>query len=104
MEGPSGLHEIDETVRKSHGIIGLAGDGCAAAMFTVDHTAYDSSFSVCERQGLYSSETILTAGINLEGTHRTSSGKQKLPDIHLVAGEDVVSCMKRAAGTTTTKT
>ena len=94
MEGPSGYHLIDGQMRRSHGIIGLSGGDSAAAIFTTDQTQYSAQFTVINREGLYTSETLLTAGINLEGT---ASGRVQLPDIHFIAGTDVTDCMKRAA-------
>lgn len=94
MEGPSGYHRIDETLRRSHGIIGISGDDSALAVFTTDHRKYGAQFSVRRAENLYSDRILFTAGINLEGT---ASGKVQLPDIHFIAGSDVTDCMKRAA-------
>ncbi len=57
-------------------------------------TQYSTQFAVVNREGMYTSETLLSAGINLEGT---ASGRLQLPDIHFIAGTDVTDCMKRAA-------
>ena len=94
MEGLSGYHLIDGQLRRSHGIIGLAGGDSAVAIFTTDQTQYSTQFAVVNREGMYTSETLLSAGINLEGT---ASGRLQLPDIHFIAGTDVTDCMKRAA-------
>lgn len=94
MEGPSGFFEISSELRRSHGIIGLSGEGCAAAVFTTDQREYSAVFSAREGQGVYASQRVFTAGINLEGTN---SGRVKLPDIHFIFGIDVEECMSRAA-------
>lgn len=94
MEGPSGYHKADSTLRRSHGIIGLDGGDSAVAVFTTDHTRYSAQFSVREQEQLFSGRTVFTAGINLEGT---AQGHIQLPDLHFMCGTDVTECMHRAA-------
>ncbi|MBQ6456883.1 MAG: alpha-galactosidase [Mogibacterium sp.] len=94
MEGPSGFRTIDDKAARSYGLIGLQGADYALAVFTTDHRRYGSEFSVRREEALYSVRTVFTAGINLEGT---ASGRIELPELHFIAGDDVVSCMKAAA-------
>lgn len=94
MEGPSGYHLIDDNLRRSHGIIGLACDESAMAVFTTDHTGYAAQFSVRNAEQLYTDRKLFTAGINLEGT---ASGRIELPELHFISGTDITECMKRAA-------
>ncbi len=97
MEGPSGFCDIGEKLIRSHGIIGLAGDGIAAALYTTDHSKYNAQFSVRRCEHMYSSEDILTAGIDLEGTRRADDGALELPELHIICGTDVTECMRRGA-------
>ncbi len=94
MEGPSGFFRISETLRKSYGIIGLEGCGSAMAVFTVDHRRYSAGFTVKDSAGMYSGSRHFSAGFDLECT---ASGRTELPEIHFIAGDDAVSCMKAAA-------
>lgn len=94
MEGPSGYHEIDAKLRRSHGIIGLGGEGCAAAAFTMDQRRYAAEFTATEHEGIYAASRTLSAGINLECT---VCGSVQLPDIYFIAGRDAVECMSDAA-------
>ena len=94
MEGPSGYSLINGTLRRSHGITGLQGNGSALAVFTVDHRRYSSQFTVRSEERTYSERKIFSAGINLEGT---ASGRIELPEIHFLPGSDIVDCMKKAA-------
>ena len=93
MEGPSGCEEIEGHDLFSHGIIGLEG-GSAVSVFAVDHRRFNTTFRAFEKKDIYGSEKCLSCGINLENT---VSGEADLPEIHFLAGEDVVSVMKNAA-------
>ena len=97
MEGPSGFRKIDSEPARSHGLIGLAGADTSVALFAADHRSYNTQFSVREHQGMYSAERILSAGIDLECTHKAEDGVLQLPDIHIIYGDDTISCMRRAA-------
>lgn len=94
MEGPSGFFDISCDLKRSHGIIGLSGDGAAVAVFTSDQREYSAVFSARDAEGMYGSRRVFSAGINLE---KTNTGKLQLPDIHFICGTDVKDCMSRAA-------
>ena len=94
MEGPSGYLPIDSQLRRSHGIVGLASEDSALAVFITDHRRYSAQFSVKREEKLFGDMDVFTAGINLEGT---ASGKIQLPEIHFLGGNDVEDCMRRAA-------
>ncbi|MBQ3291566.1 MAG: alpha-galactosidase [Mogibacterium sp.] len=94
MEGPSGYYAIDNVSRTSHGITGLCSDREAIAIFAADHRRFNLSFSVGSKKTLYSENKYLTAAFDLEGT---VSGEIELPELHIIKGADVVSCMTRAA-------
>ncbi len=94
MEGPSGYLPIGSQLRRSHGIIGLANEDSALAIFTTDHRRYSAQFSVRREEKLFGDRVIFAAGIDLEGT---ASGKIELPEIHFLGGSDIEECMHRAA-------
>ena len=94
MEGPSGFFDINCDLKRSHGIVGLSGDREASAIFTTDQRKYSAVFSARDSEGIYRSQRIFSAGINLE---KTNSGKVNLPDIHFICGADIKECMSRAA-------
>ena len=55
MEGPSGYLPIDSQLRRSHGIVGLASEDSALAVFITDHRRYSAQFSVKREEKLFGS-------------------------------------------------